>query len=136
MPTRFANITLLLTATIYLGFALWLGYSPRSLLVAFGIEQSTPEMLTEIRAFYGGVEAGIAIAMLALWWKNQIVAALLIGGIPLLGSASGRILGTMTDGFSGLHLVLASFEASGGILCLVGAYLLSKAASKTDIPSS
>ncbi|MEZ6079691.1 MAG: hypothetical protein R3C56_29685 [Pirellulaceae bacterium] len=60
-------MALLITAAIYAGFAIWLGSTPAALLTTFGIESSTPAMLTEIRAFYGGIEMGIAVAMLVLW---------------------------------------------------------------------
>jgi len=84
------TMAILITAASFAGFAVWLGVNPNALLEAFGIEDRTPQMATEIRAFYGGIEMAIAVAMILLWRRGDLFAALLIGGLPLLGSASGR----------------------------------------------
>ncbi len=122
MNHRFATVAIFFTALTYVGFALWLGLNPGALLSAFGIEQSTPQMLTEIRAFYGGVEFAIAAAMLILWWRGDVFAAALIGGLPLLGSVSGRLLGQLLDGYSGMHWGLAIPEAVGAAVCLTASW--------------
>ena len=122
MHQRMRTIVILVTAAVYAGFAVWLGVSPASLLGSFGIEQSTPAMLTEIRAFYGGIEIGIALVMLILWKQGLASASLLVGGLPLAGSASGRMMGMLIDGFSWLHLVLAAVEFLGCAACLVAYY--------------
>ena len=118
----FATVAIWLTALVYVGFALWLGTYPQALLVAFGIEQSTPQMLTEIRAFYGGIELAIAAAMLLLWWRSELFAAALIGGLPLVGSVSGRLLGQAVDGYSAMHLGMAIPEAIGAVVCLAACW--------------
>lgn len=126
MNARFPTIVLVITAAVYAGFAIWLGSTPRALLTAFGIETSTPAMLTEIRAFYGGLELGIAVVMLVLWRRREIFAALLVGGLPLAGSAIGRCYGQLADGFSAMHIGLASIEAIVAAVCLAGCYMVSK----------
>ncbi|MEZ6134253.1 MAG: DUF4345 family protein [Pirellulaceae bacterium] len=120
-------MTLLITAAIYAGFAIWLGSTPATLLKTFGIESSTPAMLTEIRAFYGGIEIGIAVAMLVLWRRKEIFAGLLVGGLPLAGSAIGRCCGLIVDDFSGVHVGLAVVEALGAAVCFVACYVVNKA---------
>lgn len=122
MPRQFPAVAILITAAVYVGFAVWLGSNPAALLTAFGIEQSTPQMLTEIRAFYGGVELAIAVAMLLLWWRGELFAAALVGGLPLLGSVSGRLIGQFADGYSTLHLGLAAPEAIGAAVCLAACW--------------
>jgi hypothetical protein len=117
--TRFQSVVILVTALIYAGFAVWLGCDPAALASAFGVDHTTPELLTEFRAFYGGVEIGIAAACLILWLRREIFAAALIGGLPLLGSASGRLIGQFVDGFSSQHILLALPELVGGVLCIV-----------------
>lgn len=124
MPRQFPTVSILITALVYIGFALWLGFNPRALLTTFGIEQSTPQMLTELRAFCGGVELGIGVAMLLLWWRGDLFASALIGGLPLLGAVSGRLLGQFMDGYSGLHIGLAVPEAVGAAVCLVACWQL------------
>jgi hypothetical protein len=116
---RFASVTIFVTAFTFAGFAIWLGINPNALLQGFGIEDRTPQMATEIRAFYGGIEMAIAVAMLLLWRRGDLFAALTIGGLALAGAASGRCLGMVVDGFSPLHAGFAALEAVGATVCLV-----------------
>lgn len=126
MSRRFADLVVFITAAVWAGFAIWLGLQPGALLSAFGVEGSTPEMLTEVRAFYGGVELAIAVAMLVLWWRGELFAALLVGGLPLLGAALGRLLGMIVDGYATLHLGLAAIELIGAGICAAGCLAASR----------
>lgn len=116
---RFPTIAIFITALTWTGFACYLGSKPAALLSSFGVEQSTTAMLTEIRAFYGGVELAIAVCMILLWRLGDLRASLLVGALPLLGSVSGRVVGLVLDEFSLLHLGLGSFEAFGFVICLL-----------------
>lgn len=126
MNQRFPMIVILVTAASFAGFAIWLGVRPNALLEAFGIQDRTSQMATEIRAFYGGVEMAIAVAMVLLWKRGDLFAALLIGGLPLAGSATGRCIGLAVDGFSSLHLGFAGLEAFGAAFCLAGCLIVSR----------
>jgi Domain of unknown function (DUF4345) len=119
------TVAILITAATWAGFAVWLGLNPRALLLTFGVEVSTPPMLTEVRAFYGGVEMAIAIAMMVLWRRGELFAALLAGGLPLVGSAIGRLTGLMVDGFSMMHLGFAGLEIFGATFCFVACRMIS-----------
>ena len=123
---RLPTVAISITAASWAGFALWLGVNPGALLPAFGVEESTPQMLTEVRAFYGGVEMAIAVAMIVLWRRGDLFAALVVGGLPLVGSASGRLVGLVADGFSMLHLGFAGLEIVGAAFCLVGCLVVSR----------
>lgn len=123
---RFATITILITASSFAGFAIWLGFDPNALLEAFGIEDRTQQMATEIRAFYGGIEMAIAVAMVVLWRRGDLFAALLVGGLPLLGSATGRCVGLLVDGFSAMHAGFAGLEIVGAAFCLAGCVMVSR----------
>lgn len=125
MIQTFPKSVLWFTALVYVGFAVWLGIFPNALLEAFGIQESTPAMLTEIRAFYGGIEIGIAIVMLVLSSQGHVQPALLVGGIPLACSATGRCMGMLLDGFSTMHTGFAIVEAVGFLTCIV-AYHVAK----------
>src|SRR6056297_4007169 len=120
MNNRFPIVVIFITAASWTGFAVWLGVNPGALLPAFGVQESTPQMLTEVRAFYGGVEMAIAVAMVVLWRRGELFAALLVGGLPLVGSACGRLIGLVVDGFSMTHLGFAGLEIVGAAFCLVG----------------
>ncbi len=124
--SRFRTAVIFVTAITWAAFAVWLGTSPAALLTTFGVEASSPTMLTEVRAFYGGVELAIAAAMIALWWRGELFASLLIGGLPLFGSACGRLCGLALDGYSQLHLGLATLELVGASLCLFGCFIMPK----------
>jgi len=130
MNHRLPTVALFVTAASWAGFAVWLGSNPGALLPAFGVEASTPQMLTEVRAFYGGVEMAIAIAMVVLWWRGDLFAALLIGGLPLAGSATARCVGLIVDGFSAIHFGFACLEIVGAAFCLLGCVMISR--EKTD----
>jgi len=132
MNNRFPIVVIFITAASWTGFAVWLGVNPGALLPAFGVQASTPQMLTEVRAFYGGVELAIAVAMILLWRRGDLFAALLVGGLPLAGSACGRLTGLLVDGFSPMHLAFAALELMGAAFCLVGCILVSK---QTGIPA-
>ena len=120
MDNRFPTVVIFITAASWAGFAVWLGLNPGALLPAFGVDASSPQMLTEVRAFYGGVELSIAVAMIVLWRRGDLFAALLIGGLPLLGSACGRLTGLVADGFSPIHLGFAALELVGAGFCWAG----------------
>ncbi len=128
---RFATVAIFITAISFAGFAIWLGINPNALLEGFGIEDRTPQMATEIRAFYGGIEMAIAVAMLLLWRRGDLFAALLIGGLALTGASSGRCIGMIVDGFSPLHAGFAAFEAVGAIVCLVACRAISDRSSNS-----
>ncbi|MEM1062707.1 MAG: DUF4345 family protein [Planctomycetota bacterium] len=129
MP-HFPTVTLVVTSATFASFALWLGSIPDALLAAFGIETSTPGMRTEIRAFYGGLELAIAVAMLVLWRRGETAAALIAGGLPLIGSAAGRLVGCGLDGFSALHAGFAVLELFGGGLCLIATRYITPASGR------
>ena len=131
MDDRFANVVIFITAASWAGFAFWLGIQPAALLPAFGVNESTPAMLTEVRAFYGGVELAIAVGMLVLWWRGELFASLLVGGLPLFGSASARCLGLIIDGYSPMHVGFASLELIGALFCAAGCMA---ASTKKDAP--
>ena len=128
MPT----VIIFVTAITWAVFAVWLGTNPDALLPAFGVEASTAQMLTEVRAFYGGVELAIATAMILLWWREELFASLIVGGLPLFGSACGRIAGLAFDGYSTLHLGFATLELVGAACCLAGCLMIPKPQGDAD----
>jgi len=126
MRSNLPAVAIFITAASWAGFAVWLGLNPGALLPAFGVEASTPQMLTEVRAFYGGVEMAIAVAMILLWRRGDLFAALLVGGLPLLGAATGRLIGLVVDGFSMTHAGFAGLEIVGALFCLAGCLMVSR----------
>ena len=68
---RYQKMTVGITAASFTGFSIWLGMMPSALLTTLGMEQNTPQMRKEIRAFYGGFKMAIAVAMFVLWERGD-----------------------------------------------------------------
>lgn len=83
----------------FLGFGLWFLVDPISPLAAIGITATGAPAPTEFRAFYGGLEVGLAALMLYAAANSQWRTA----GLWLViatngGIAAGRLLGVAIDG--------------------------------------
>lgn len=83
----------------FLGFGLWFLVDPIRPLAAIGITATGAPAPTEFRAFYGGLEVGLAAVMLYAAVKPQWRTA----GLWLViatngGIAAGRLLGVAIDG--------------------------------------
>ena len=73
--------------------------APATMLRGFGIELSTPDALTEVRATYGGAQLGVA-AFLAYSSRHEsfVEPALLLFALLMGGFAASRIAGMLIDG--------------------------------------
>ncbi len=83
----------------FLGFGLWFLVDPISPLAAIGITATGAPAATEFRAFYGGLEVGLAVLLLAAaarpdWRVPGLWLVLATNG----GIAAGRLLGVALDG--------------------------------------
>jgi len=121
-----------LTVFVYVVFGLWLGADPHALLAAFGVEETPVGLLTELRAFYGGVELGIAATIIICWWRREFTAALLAGGLPIGGACLMRALGMVQFGVSTTHIAIGASEFMLFLLCLLGMWLVSCADSAEE----
>ncbi len=76
--------------------------APAAMLRGFGIELSTPDALTEVRATYGGAQLGVT-AFLAYSSRHQsfFEPALLLFALMMGGFAASRIAGVLIDGATG-----------------------------------
>ncbi|HEX8904439.1 MAG TPA: DUF4345 domain-containing protein [Longimicrobiaceae bacterium] len=117
---RLARISLVLAALAFAGFGVALLVRP-TLLGILGVQLPTPAAATEIRAFYGGLELGLAAFFFIAsrrdaWVRPALFAqAAGMGGIVL-----ARIAGIAVDGSAEpLVLLFGALEASGAILGLI-----------------
>ena len=117
---RLARASLLLAVAAFAGFGLAMLARP-SVLGVLGVELARPAARTEIRAFYGGLELGLAlffarVAVEPAWFRPALFAlAASLGGVAL-----ARLAGIMVDGSAGpLVLLLGAAEAAGALLALV-----------------
>ncbi len=83
----------------FLGFGLWFLIDPIGPLAAIGITATGAPAATEFRAFYGGLEVGLAALLLAAaarpaWRQAGLWLVLATNG----GIAVGRLIGVAVDG--------------------------------------
>ncbi|HEX8694130.1 MAG TPA: DUF4345 family protein [Longimicrobium sp.] len=116
---RLARVTLVLAVAAFAGFGLATLVRP-SVLGVLGIELTRPAASTEIRAFYGGLELGLALffaraAADPAWFRPALFALVAsLGGVAL-----SRAAGVVVDGSAGpLVLLLGAAEAAGALLAL------------------
>jgi hypothetical protein len=124
-PTRFARISLVLAALGLVGFGLPLLVKP-ALMGVVGIGFARAAAATEIRAFYGGLELGLAAFFFAAsrrdaWLRPALFAqAAGFGGIVV-----ARLAGMLVDGSAEPMLFLfAAVEGTGALLGAVALWRL------------
>ena len=117
----FPTVVLALCATGFFAFGLWLLIDPLTALGKIGIHTSESTGVIELRAFYGGVELGVAafLAMCAYkpeWREAGLWLVLFSNG----GAGLARLLGIALAGTFGSYLGWAlvwelGFSAMAGL---------------------
>lgn len=101
-----ANLVLFLAGLGFLGFGVWLLLDPAGGLAGVDIAATTPAGLIELRAFYGGLELGLGLFLLACaripgWQRPGLwLTALGNGGIGLTRIAGIAMAGVFTPFFA------------------------------------
>lgn len=114
-----ARLSLGLTALAFAFFGVCFLVAPTS-LVQIGVLLYHPNAVTEIRAFYGGLELGIAaFFFLALARPAWFVPALVLQALALGATAAARLFGILGGGTTRIMLVLAAAEAIGCVVAIV-----------------
>lgn len=95
----FSRILLVLLGLMFLGFGVAFLLRPTQMAQMVRIELPEPTARTEIRAFYGGLEIGLAVflfvcAATGAWVQPGLLAA----GLACAGPALGRTVGLVLDG--------------------------------------
>ncbi|WP_169978211.1 DUF4345 family protein [Tautonia rosea] len=124
---RLARISLWLTAIAFGGFGLWLLIQPEG-ITGLGVELTHPVARAEIRAFYGGLELGLALFFtVAASRPSWFAAGLFAQAAALGGVALGRIIGIVVDGVSdSLFVGLLAAELTGCLIGIVALWLLDR----------
>jgi hypothetical protein len=117
---RFARISLRLAALGFAGFGVALLVRP-TLLGVVDVALPTPAALTEIRAFYGGLELGLAAFFLLASTRDAWIRPALFAQVAALGGVVlARAVGVIVDGSAEPPVLLfGAVEASGAVLGLL-----------------
>lgn len=117
--SHLARFSLVLTALVFAGFGVVLLLDPTT-IASTGVVLSTPEAKTEIRAFYGGLELGLALffalsAARPAWFQAGLAAQ----AASLGGAALARLFGMIVDdSLTIMMALLFAAEAAGSLLGL------------------
>lgn len=106
--SKLPRIVLAISALVFLSFGFVCMFWPQAIMGLAHIELSHPSALTEIRAFYGGLELGLG-AFLVHCVVNQrhLSTGLWLCVLIMSGIVIGRLIGVATDGTEGLFVYLA-----------------------------
>lgn len=129
---RLARTSLALAALGFAGFGSVLFLRP-DLLSYVGVDLLRPAAATEIRAFYGGLELGLAVflayaATQPSWFRPALVVQVAaLGGVTL-----ARGLGLLVDASAEpLVLVFGALEAGGALVGLTALLRLGRPARRS-----
>ncbi len=117
------RIILALAAVCLLGFGILMLIAPAGVLAGLGITLGTPEAVTEIRAFYGGLEIGLGLALgFCLIQPGMLRQGLALSSLCYGTVALARLVGMLVDGSGGTFLLSALALEIG--LCVASGWAL------------
>ena len=134
---RFPVIVLVLAALGFLGFGLWLVVDPVGGLAGVDIAGSTPAGVIELRAFYGGLEVGLGLFLLACaarpGWRVPGLWLVVLGNL-CIGLA--RLYGIASSGvFTSFFGVALAWEIGFPLLAMLSLRTLARATARTGAQS-
>ncbi len=117
---RLDIVALTLCGVGYLAFGLVMFIAPQATLASVGIAIADGVATTEMRAFYGGLELGLAALLFGAAWNAQYRrAGLWLGTFSFGGIAAARAAGMLIDGTGGGFLLGAlAVECALAALCV------------------
>jgi hypothetical protein len=112
------RILLILSVLIWLPYGLYCTFVPGYLSEAAGVVGATPTGITEIRAMYGGLEAGVgAMCLFALLRPNFARSALIAVCFLTGGLFLARVIGfALDDSGSSYTYATLVFESSYALI--------------------
>ena len=115
----FAKITLWILGLSFAFFGAWSLVSPVSIAELIHFDLTNNVAVTEMRAFYGGVELGFAAFLLAGALRPGLRSASLLSGAFILGAiAISRTIGLVLDGSGSFFIYTAlATEVIGCLAC-------------------
>jgi hypothetical protein len=114
---KLARLALLAYGAMFLYFGLLLFFKPEAFSDTIPVELTDPVARAEIRAFYGGMEIGLAAFLLCSVFRRSFVRpALWFLLLISAGLALGRVVGMAVDHASGTFIYLALAVESAGVV--------------------
>jgi hypothetical protein len=118
---RMARLVLLLFGLMFLGFGLAFAVAPWGMAQLVGLQAMSPQAVTELRAFYGGLEIGLGTFLLACAvtgrWMHAGLQCLLV---ICAGIAAGRVFGIAIDDSASPFIWSAlATEIAGAVLAVI-----------------
>jgi hypothetical protein len=113
-----ARVNLLACAATLAAYGAVFLVQPAVLGGLVGLELTSPDAPVEIRAFYGGLELGMAAFLLACAHNRSLVSAgLLFCALAFSFAGIARLLGVLQYGAAGpAHVIVGAVELSGAAL--------------------
>jgi hypothetical protein len=97
-PSLIQRTVIVIAGVGFLAFGVWLLVDPAKLFALTGAGPAPKAILPELRAFYGGLEIGLGLYLLAtLRGAQRWREGLLLAGIAYGAIALGRIVGMVVD---------------------------------------
>jgi hypothetical protein len=100
--------------------ALWALISPTGMISVAGVDAVSPDARAEIRAFYGGIQLGIAALLAWHWAEDKHKEGLGIAGVLCLCAGGCRLLSAAFSPVGWITWALVVFELGGAVLCAWG----------------
>jgi Domain of unknown function (DUF4345) len=101
-----ARVVLIVAALGFALFGMMMFLHPAQSLAQFGMPvPDAPQLLIELRAFYGGLEIGLAIFLLSgLHDRSSLLICLRAAGICYFAVGAARAWGMLTQDFANTYL--------------------------------
>ena len=101
----FPQAVLGVSAVMFFSFGVASLVCPEWVVGLAHIETPHPSAKTEVRAFYGGLEIGLALFLLhCIVRRRHLVSGLWLATLILGGVVTGRLIGAAVDGVSGFFV--------------------------------
>jgi hypothetical protein len=112
---RFTRVILVLNVLLFLGFGLAFLVGPVRMTQTPGVQLPSPTAISDVRAIYGGMELGFAAFLAYCVYRRETSTGLLAATLVLAGTAFGRAVGLIVDGYTPVTLRLLFAEGFGAV---------------------
>ena len=118
--SKLASAFLLVLGLAFFPYGLYCFVAPQFLAGVAGLVGTTPTGVNEIRAMYGGLQAGLGLLLLAGWYDTRLrMAGLGTAAFVMPGLALTRLIGLALGGdLSGYTIGALIFEIGSSVIAV------------------